>query len=249
MLDLSGWREWRAGAWRGHVPTDCPLCGARARGGRLCTECAARLVPTWGAGRCAVCCHPLAGAGCPDCRDDPPAFDRVFAAFDYVGAGEDLIHLYKVRRRFHLSVMLADLLADAVRHRAGGWPRSTILVPVPARREAILRRGFNPAAELARALSGRLGWPVRPDLLHRAREGAKQAMLGRAARLRALDGVYRCEAPPADAHIAVVDDVLTTGSTLHHVAQLFRACGVQSVSGLVLARAVSRTAQRPMSES
>ncbi|MDN5844375.1 MAG: ComF family protein, partial [Alcaligenaceae bacterium] len=223
MLDLSGWREWRVGAWRGCVPTDCPLCEARVCGGRLCVGCAAGLTPASGVGRCEVCCHPLIEAGCPDCGGDPPAFDRVVAAFDYVGAGEDLIRLYKVRRRFHLSAMLADLLADAVLRHAPAWPRSTILVPVPARREAILRRGFNPAAEVARALSSRLHWPVHPALLHRAQEGAKQALLGRVARLRALDGVYRCEVPPAGAHIVVVDDVLTTGSTLHHVAQLFRA--------------------------
>lgn len=191
-----------------------------------------------GQGRCMVCRHPLVMGRCPDCAIHPPAFDRLIAAFDYVGVGVQLIRLYKVRRRFYLSAMLADGLRAAVERCDPPVSRSTILVPVPARREAIIRRGFSPAAEVARALSAGLRLPCRPDLLHRVLEGAKQAALGRAARLQALDGVYRCEPVPEGAHIAIVDDVLTTGSTLHHIAQLFKARGAATVTGMVLARAV-----------
>lgn len=241
MLDMFGWREWSADRWRGFVrrlPADCPLCTARAYGGMLCDGCGADLVVPMDPGRCAVCRHPLVAGDCPDCTIHPPAFDRLIAAFDYVGAGAQLIRLYKVRRRLHLSAMLADSLEIAVERCNPPVSRSTILVPVPARREAIIRRGFSPAAEVARALSARLRLPYRPDLLHRVREGTKQAALGRAARLQALDGVYRCDPSPMGAHIAVVDDVLTTGSTLHHIARLFKAHGAATVTGMVLARAV-----------
>lgn len=243
MLDMSGWREWSSGHWRGFIrciPADCPLCAMRTQGGRLCSVCALGLTGSMGRGRCAVCRHPLVLGSCPDCAVHQQAFDRLVAAFDYVGAGAQLVRLYKVRRRFHLSAMLADCLQAAVECCDPPIPRSTILVPVPARREAIIRRGFNPAAEVARALSARLRLPSRPDLLHRALEGTKQAALGRVARLQTLDGVYRCEPVPQGAHIAVVDDVLTTGSTLHHIARLFKAQGAATVTGMVLARAVPR---------
>lgn len=241
MLDMTGWCEWSSGYWRGfarRVPADCPLCTVRAQGGHLCEACAHRLVASRGPGRCLVCRHPLERGICRDCANYPPAFDRLIAAFDYVGAGAQLVRLYKVRRRLYLSAMLADHLHDAVACSVPLISRPTILVPVPARREAIIRRGFSPAAEVARALSRRLRLPYRPDLLHRALEGTKQAALGRAARLQALDGVYRCDPAPLGAHIAVVDDVLTTGSTLHHIAQLFKAQGAVTVTGMVLARAV-----------
>lgn len=241
MLDMSGWRERSAAYWRGfvrQVPADCPLCAVRAQGGRLCEVCSHRLAVSSGPGRCAVCRHPLERGVCRDCAMCPPAFDRLIAAFDYVGAGAQLVRLYKVRRRLHLSAMLADHLHAAIECSDPPIPRSTILVPVPARCEAIIRRGFSPAAEVARALSRRLHLPYRPDLLHRALEGTKQAALGRTARLQALDGVYRCDPVPPGAYIAVVDDVLTTGSTLHHIAQLFKAQGAATVTGMVLARAV-----------
>lgn len=245
MLDMSGWRERGADRWRDFVrrlPADCPLCLTRAHGGRLCRACALELAESMGADRCAVCRHPLALGRCPDCALHPPAFDRLIAAFDYVGVGAQLIRLYKVRRRLHLSAMLADELQAAVERCAAPLPRSTILVPVPARREAIIRRGFSPPAEVARALSARLRLSCRSDLLHRALEGTKQSALGRAARLDALGGVYRCDPVPRGAHIAVVDDVLTTGSTLHHIAQLFKARGAATVTGIVLARAVPHRA-------
>ncbi len=124
-------------------------------------------------------------------------------------------------------------------------PRSTILVPVPARREAILRRGFNPAAELARALSARMGLRCEPGMLLRTGEGVKQALLDRAARRAAPREAYRCGPVPRGCHVAVVDDVLTTGGTLDGIARALKAAGAATVTGLVLARAVPDAARRP----
>jgi ComF family protein len=203
------------------------------------------LIESMGPGRCPVCRHPLEEGRCPDCIAHPPAYDRLIAAFDYVDAGMRLIHLYKIRRRFHLSAMLADRLHAVIERCNPPLPSSMILLPVPARREAILRRGFSPAAEVARALAARMRLPCRPALLHRALEGTKQAALGRAERLRALDGVYRCDPVPPGLHLGVVDDVLTTGSTLHHIARLLKAQGAASVTGMVLARAVPHSGAAP----
>uniref|UniRef100_UPI003342D973 ComF family protein n=1 Tax=Castellaniella defragrans TaxID=75697 RepID=UPI003342D973 len=249
MLDTVRWRERLAGmgprALLARVPTDCPLCGARACGGWTCAACRPAPIRAGDARRCPVCARRLAAAVCLDCARRPPAFDRVVAAFDYEASGRDLILLYKARRRFDLSGFLAGLLAEAVAAAAVPLPASTILVPVPARREAILRRGFNPAAEAARALSARLGLRCDPGLLGRAGEGAKQALLGRAARRAAVRGAYRCWSVPQGCHVAVVDDVLTTGSTLDGIAREFKAAGAASVTGLVLACAVPDAARSP----
>jgi len=249
MLDTARWRE-RLGCLGGigarallaRVPTDCPRCGVRARGGRPCAACRPAPIRA-GARRCPLCAQRLADAVCLDCSLQPPAFDRVVAAFDYEAEGRDLILLYKARRRFDLSGVLAGLLAEAVADADAPLPRSTILVPVPARREAILRRGFSPAAEVARALAPRLGLRCRPGMLRRTGEGAKQALLDRAARRAAQRGAYRCGAVPEGCHVAVVDDVLTTGSTLDGIARALKAAGAASVTGLVLARAVAAAAR------
>jgi predicted amidophosphoribosyltransferase len=113
----------------------------------------------------------------------------------------------------------------------------TILVPIPASQASLRRRGFNPAAELARALALRTGLPLRRHWLVCAREGPKQSTLTRAARLEGAIGRYACVAPVPACSIALVDDVMTTGSTLHAAALALRGCGVSHIVGLVAARA------------
>lgn len=187
--------------------------------------------------RCPVCRLALGlERGCPDCAAQTPAYHRVVAAFDYTMPGELLIGQLKAGRRFSHAHFLADLLAQEVEHNGSPLPEHTILVPVPASRASIVQRGFNPAAELARYLAPRLSLRCRPGLLVRELEGGRQTHLGRTQRVQQASGLYRCTARVDGATIAVVDDVLTTGSTLHGIAQQFRAAGAVAVWGLVLAR-------------
>lgn len=253
MTYLPDWREpapSRAAQWvlrvrrhyesmLGCVPASCPLCQGSARGGRLCGGCLVDVTQSMrsAAPRCAVCCLALADdGGCPDCLLRAPAFDRIVAAFDYASPGDVLIRHFKVANRFAYARMLAELLAHAVNAAMPSAPRHTILVPVPASRASINKRGFNPAAELARCLSWQLPLRYRPDLLVRAREGVKQTSLSRVERAQSVQRLYRCAKRVDGAHIAVVDDVATTGSTLHGIAREFKAAGAASVCGLVVAR-------------
>ncbi len=230
-------RAFRAGI--DHVPTACLLCQGKAKGGGLCVFCRESVLRSMGSAlpRCPTCCLALnAASQCPDCALRVPAFDRVIAAFDYAPPADLLIHQLKAGKRFSSAGMLAGLLADAADRAMPALPGNTILVPVPANRASIIQRGFNPAAEIARCLSGRLDFPCRPELLLRAREGRRQTHLKRAERAGSAQSLYTCPRPVTGAAIAVVDDVLTTGSTLHSIAREFRAAGAASVYGLVLAR-------------
>lgn len=235
-------------AWRGRVMTACPLCGESSCGGSLCTLCTGLVSDTFRSVplRCCRCCLALDPDGldvttwaqghCADCAELQPAFQHVIAAFDYDAPGDLLIHRFKVERRFSLAPVLGGLLADAVQRSWPGLPSDLILVPVPASRKAILRRGFNPAADIARILQRRLQRPCRPALLRRVRDGHKQATLSRDQRMISIFRLYETCARVQGAQIAIVDDVLTTGSTMHHIARLFRRAGAQAVYGMVLAR-------------
>jgi ComF family protein len=253
MAYLQGWREsvrrgvsgWgnaigsRYAAALKLVATDCPLCQGPAQGGGLCRGCAADVVLSMrlAQARCSVCCLALGQySACPDCAQQSPAYDRIIAAFDYEALGHLLIHRFKAERRFALARTLAEMLAAAVNGNTPALPRNTILVPVPASRASIQQRGFNPAAEIARYLARQLQLPYRPDLLIRSQEGVRQKQLTRTQRAQSTLQLYSCPVRVEQAAIAVVDDVLTTGSTLHGIAGQFKAAGAVSVCGLVLAR-------------
>lgn len=235
LLRLGG----RPGRFYDRIPTDCPLCGCAARGGRLCHWCIPQLQLDAGPdqARCPICCLAVEQPGqCAECALAAPAFDRIIAAFDYAYPGDLLIHRLKVQRRFSVAPVLAGVLADAVRRATTPLPGNTILVSVPASQAAIRRRGFNPAAEVARSLAGQLRMAYRPGLLRRTQEGQKQASLSRAERMRSTQALYACTQQVGGANIAVVDDVMTTGSTLQSIARQFRLAGAASVCGLVVAR-------------
>ena len=155
--------------------------------------------------------------------------------FDYQPPADLLIHRFKAQSQFALAPGLAAMLARAVQQRPGSWPHDVVLVPVPASRQSLVRRGFNPAAEVARGLSDHLGWPCRPELLIRVAQGSKQALLNREQRDMATAGLYRTTGPVGHT-VAIVDDVMTTGSTFNSIARILRRSGAVNVYALVLAR-------------
>src|SRR3546814_978534 len=106
--------------------------------------------------------------------------------------------------------MLAARLADTVVAASPSLPKGVVLVHVPASRPAILRRGFNPAAEIARCLSTQLRLPCRPGLLRRSREGVRQTPPGLSQRASSARSLYCCPQDVLGRHISVVDAVLTT---------------------------------------
>src|SRR5690606_30019964 len=158
MAYLHALREFTAGLLA-RVPAVCGLCHDSAHGGQLCGYCYQAVTQSMATGgpRCQVCQLTLDSKGaCPDCVRHAPAFDHVIAAFDSAAPADLLIHRLKVERQFTSAGMLAGLLADAVRASPLTLPEPLVLVPVPASRAALLRRGFNPAAELAYGLARRL---------------------------------------------------------------------------------------------
>ncbi|MFA7669769.1 MAG: phosphoribosyltransferase family protein [Burkholderiaceae bacterium] len=257
------------GRLRDHLPTACVLCSTRTPGG-LCEHCRSAVCQSrlsgWprcprcdlllGEGRVAPEAHagltPAAGQDpdCPDCAVAPPVLERVVAAFDYAWPGELLIQQLKLQRRISYAPVLAALLAarctdlqGCPEARGGFWGEQPVLVmPVPSSRHSLVARGFNPAAEIGRDLAYRLRLEWRPELLRRVREGHEQKSQGRHARRQGVEGLYSCSDAVAGRDILVVDDVMTTGSTLNAIATVLKGKGAHKVWAAVAARTPLRCA-------
>jgi len=226
-----------AAGWRAHIPTPCPQCRAKSHGGWLCAACstAARASLLTNTPRCPRCALRLGTQQrCPDCSARHPAFHRVVIGFDYEAPGEALIAQFKLAKQWQMAPALAALLAQSIAQNP--LPATTVLVDIPAHAASIRARGFNPAAELARALALQLGQRYEPQWLIRQHDGARQTHATRHERLTATHHDFVCPQTLPYPVVAVVDDVMTTGSTLHHAARALRQAGAGEVWGLTLAR-------------
>jgi len=218
----------------------CLLCDEPAETALpLCTGCETEL--PWLGAHCAVCALPLPAAGlvCGACQKQPPAFARVEAPWRYAFPVDTLIARFKHQARWPLGRLLGELLERHLQHAfAEGLARPDCLLPVPLAGRRLRRRGFNQAAMLARWLGEPLQLAVDEELLHRPQDTPAQQQLDAAARRRNLRGAFALADPAAVAgrHVALVDDVLTTGATAEALARLLRAAGATRVDVYCLAR-------------
>lgn len=218
----------------------CLLCGARADAGErlLCQACEADL--PWLGGRCPRCALSLPGHGldCGGCLRQPPAFAHTEAPWHYGFPVDSLISAFKHRGDRVLGHLLGQLLARHLQQAyAAGLERPERLVPVPLARRRLRQRGFNQAELLARWLSHDLRLPV-AHALQRPLETPPQQGLDAAARKRNLRHAFAV-VPGNDLqgqHLALVDDVLTTGATADALARQLLRAGARRVDVYCLAR-------------
>ncbi|WP_253206933.1 ComF family protein [Verticiella alkaliphila] len=236
------WRQALAGV-RAILPSDCPLCGGAARAGALCPGCRHDALGLGGrraaaVARCRWCAVRLQpGQGCADCLVRVAAYDAVIVAADYAPPLNALVRRAKQSRRPGPALALGELLADAVARDADGLPPDTWLVPVPGSRARLQARGFNPAREIARSLGEYLDLPVMTGLLVPVQEdGRRQHALARADRLARDRGRFQATRGLAGQPVAIVDDVMTTGSTFEAAARALREAGADPVHALAVAR-------------
>jgi ComF family protein len=175
---------------------------------------------------------------CGPCAQEPPPFVATQVVADYVFPWDRLIAQLKFHGRAELARSLAPLLAAAVR-RAGAVNTHCVL-PVPLAPARLAERGHNQAWELARHAARELHLPARADLLLRVLDTPQQSTLTRAQRLANLRQAFmldpRQRSTVAGQHLALVDDVMTTGATAREAAAVLLRAGAASVQLWVLAR-------------
>jgi ComF family protein len=154
------------------------------------------------------------------------------SAFDYRFPVDRLVGRFKFAADLPAGAYLGEALARA----AADADRPDLLVASPSSAARLRERGFNPALLLANRVGRSLGIPVDGRALAKIRHTPPQAGLDRAARRRNLRGVFAVRRSVRGLHVAVVDDVMTTGSTLAGLAEALRKSGARRVSGWVVAR-------------
>ena len=216
------------------------LCGGRGQAPvlDLCRDCALDLPSNTPA--CIQCAAPLTGASagelvCGRCLRRSPRFERACVPFRYAYPLDQLVRAFKYHGILSYGRVLGSLLADHLAGRAG--PQPQLIVPVPLHPSRHRERGFNQAHELARPISRRLGIAVADRLCRRVRATADQTELDARARRHnvrhAFEVAERIDVP----HVAILDDVLTTGSTAGELAQVLKRAGARTVEVWAVARA------------
>lgn len=210
-------------AWA--LPTACLACDAPACAETLlCASCRAALRPAPVTPLPAL--HALGSA--------------LHASVLYDPASAPLLTRYKFHEDLAAGRALAALCVPGLRAAA----RPQALVPVPLHRRRLRQRGHDQALGLARDWGQALQVPVLVDALRRERDTRPQTALDATGRRRNLEAAFRMRGA-CPAHVAVVDDVLTTGSTALAAVQALRAAGAARVDVWVVARAPDRPAQAP----
>lgn len=215
------------------LPYHCISCGAAAEHMDLCHDCI-RLLP-WNHRCCERCAVPLPRDGvCGDCLINPPSWERAVCPFEYGPPVDIALRQFKFRRQLAAGRVLTELMARHIASQPGARPDCLVPVPLHWRRRWLRR--FDQAEEIANTLSARLSIPV----LHACRRvhaTATQTRLDARARRRNLLGAFRLVAPVEGLAVAIIDDVLTTGSTAAAVCRELRRGGSRQTAVWCVARA------------
>ena len=171
---------------------------------------------------------------CGRCLGSIPAFDETYAPFIYQGEMRHLITSLKFGAHYKNARLLGLLLAE---HLQATAQRPDLILPVPLHKARYRERGFNQAIEIAKTVARELQLPLDLNSCHRHKDTPHQTALTAKQRRKNMKQAFSIIKPIRAQHIALLDDVMTTGSTAHELAVLLKKAGVSRVDVWVCARA------------
>jgi len=215
-------------------PPTCILCGAPGLPDLdICWECLNEL--PYNRSCCSHCAIPLPEHGvCGTCLKSPPRFDNCFSPFLYNGAITELITGLKFRSHLQSARLLASLLHKEMEQSGTALP--DLLIPVPLHPKRLRERGYNQALELGKHLARLFQLPLDKHSCIRTRITEAQSSLPLKQRAKNVRGAFALQRDIDKAHVALLDDVVTTGNTTNELAGLLKRAGVEKVSVWSVAR-------------
>lgn len=208
------------------------LCGTTAADQALCHACLADL-PHYVEPCCPRCALPSPNNQvCGACLQHPPAQIHTLAAFSYAFPVDQLIQALKYQQRLAIAPLLGRVLA----HAAASRPRPDLLIPMPLHAKRLRQRGFNHATEIAREVADELNLRLDLSVCERVRDTPPQVALAYDQRRRNVRDAFVCRPDIAGRRVALIDDVMTTGTSLGELATTCLRAGAREVEAWVVAR-------------
>lgn len=228
---LKKWSAWL-------LPYHCILCKEDTQRSKLLCETCEQDLPMidFSCSRCAI---PMPYATlCGTCLQDPPPYHTTHALYLYELPVTKLI----LELKFHQALLHANLFGKLLaEHIKTVWylekPLPTVIIPMPLHADRLKKRGFNQAVEIARTLASELKLPQDYASFLRVKPTQPQSTLTIQARKANLNKAFLMKKPFNHQHVAVVDDVITTGSTVREFCQLLKKAGVTTIDVWCVARA------------
>ncbi|MDX1572457.1 MAG: ComF family protein [Methylophaga sp.] len=216
------------------LPNPCFLCTAPTGDSLLCIACQADL-PRLTSG-CLRCASPLVDPGiCGQCLQKPPPHEQIFCLLPYLSPIDDLIGAYKYHQQLGLRDFFAAQMAAKLKMRDD---LPTLILPVPLHKRRLRQRGYNQSADLANRLGQLLNIDVDNHTLKRIRATQPQSELPFKARRKNLRGAFACGDLHGVKHVALIDDVYTTGHTVAEAGRCLQKQGVTRLEVWTIARAI-----------
>ncbi len=172
---------------------------------------------------------------CGQCIKSPPAYDLCISPYHYALPINQFIIQLKFQHKLHYAQVLADLLISKIEQHAEGLP--DCIIPVPLHKQRLRQRGFNQALEIARPIAKRYAIKLDPYCCTRVISTTPQMGQNKKARQKNIHNAFKVSPNFKHKHVAIVDDVMTTGHTVNELARILREQGTERIQIWSAARA------------
>lgn len=213
------------------LPHHCICCNCASHTSiDLCSICAKSL--PYLHSDCHLCATPLnetTGAICGKCLQYPPTYDRVIAIFAYDLPINKMISDIKFHQKLNIAHVLSQIMAKKILMQYENKPLPQCLIPIPLHNKRLAERGYNQSLEIARNISKSLRIPINKTACQRVLNTKPQMNLSHEDRKRNLRNAFAIRQKLPYQHIALIDDVFTTGSTVNELTKVIKQSGVEQV--------------------
>jgi len=210
---------------------NCLMCAAPANNTLTLRQICIDSLPRAPSPSCQQCGLATQGELCGGCLNNPPHYDATTALFSYAYPADAILQHYKYNNALYLSQTFGHLLAEEI------VPFNIdVIIPMPLHPSRLQERGFNQSLEVAKVIAKQLNLVIDATSCSKTKNTPPQASLPLKERLKNMKGAFSCQPLMAGKHVALIDDVMTTGASLNALAKTIKQAGAAKVSCYVLAR-------------